>query len=172
MSVSTDVATIIRTALDQSEFVFYQKSFTNDAGVRVDDFLVRYSYNGLVKTEIDYLLSLMTYADGAKILAFYGSNTHFYEHDQRNQLLEALQQYLSRHNNPKAVLRTRDTVLQTRTEAHYPVNSGLSEEIFTALFSDFRSANYSFLRWMNETDHGRQIPADDDDVQEPAPPEE
>jgi len=163
---------VIRTALDQSKFSFFQRSFSDDDGDRVDEFLVRYNYDRRAKTEIDYLLSLVTYANGAKILAIFGSNTHYYEHDQRNQLLEALQQYLSRHNNPKVVLRTLDTVLQTRTEAHYPVSSGLSEEIFTALFSDFRSANYSFLRWMNETDHGRQIPADDDDVQEPAPPEE
>ncbi|MFZ4386295.1 MAG: hypothetical protein ACOYOM_15305, partial [Chloroflexota bacterium] len=84
MGVSTDVATVIRTALDQSKFYFYEKSFTNDAEVRVDEFLVRYSYDRRAKTEIDYLLSLMTYADGAKILAFYGSNTHFYEHDQRS----------------------------------------------------------------------------------------
>ena len=172
MGVSTDVATVIRTALDQSKFSFFQRSFSDDGGDRVDEFLVRYNYNRRAKTEIDYLLSLVTYANGAKILAIFGSNTHYYEHDQRNQLLEALQQYLSRHNNPKVVLRTLDTVLQTRTEAHYPMSSGLSEEIFTALFSDFRSANFSFLRWMNETDHGRQIPADDDDIQEPAPPEE
>jgi len=172
VGVSTDVATVIRTALDQSKFSFFQRSFSDDDGDRVDEFLVRYSYDKRAKTEIDYLLSLVTYADGAKILAFFGSNTHFYDHDRRNQLLEALQQYLSRFRNPKVVLRSTDPVLQTRTEAHYPVNSGLSEEIFTELFSDFRSANYSFLRWMNETDHGRQIPADDDDVQEPAPPEE
>ena len=172
MGVSTDVATVIRTALDQSKFSFFQRSISEDDGVRVDEFLVRYHYDRRAKTEIDYLLSLVTYADGAKILDIFGSNTHFYEHEQRNQLLEALQQYLSRFRNPKVVMRTLDTVLQTRTEAHYPVTSGLSEEIFLALFSDFRSANFSFLRWMNETDHGRQIPADDDDIQEPAPPEE
>ncbi len=172
MGVSTDVATVIRTALDQSKFSFFQRSFSDDDGDRVDDFLVRYNYDRWAKTEIDYLMSLMTYADGTKILTIFGSNTHYYEHDQRNQLLEALQQYLSRFRNPKVVMQTLDTVLQTRTEAHYRVNAGLSEEIFTALFSDFRSANYSFLRWMNETDHGRQIPPDDDDDQDPTPPDD
>lgn len=70
MGVSTDVATVIRTALDQSKFSFFQRSFSDDDGYRVDEFLVRYSYDKRAKTEIDYLLSLMTYADGAKILAF------------------------------------------------------------------------------------------------------
>ncbi len=172
MGVSTDVATVIRTALDQSKLSFFQRSFSDDDGDRVDDFLVRFKYDRRAKTEIDYLLSLVTYADGTKILTIFGSNTHFYEHDQRNQLLEALQQYLSRFRNPKVVMRTLDTVLQTRTEAHYPVSSGLSEEIFTEWFSHFRSANFSFLRWMNKTDHGRQIPPDDDDDQDPAPPDD
>ena len=78
-------------------------------------------------------------------------------------MLEAIHEYSSRYRNPKVVLTTNETVLQVRTEVHYPVRSGLSEAMFDVLLRDFASANFAFLRWLADTDHGRQIPADEDE---------
>ena len=163
MAVSTDITAVVRSALDNADFVYFTRSFLDEDGDRFDDFLIRYSYDHRAKTEIDYLVKVQTYADGARILTIQGNNTHVYDLDRRPQMLEAIHEYSSRYHNPKVVLTTNETVLHVRTEVHYPVRSGLLEAMFDVLLRDFASANFAFLRWLADTDHGRQIPADEDE---------
>ena len=163
MAISTDIASVVREALDRADIRYFVRSVVDEDGDQFDDFLIRYSYDQRVHSEIDYMVVVQSYTDNAKILTIRGSNTIYYPLDRRAQLLEAINEFASRYRNPKVVLITSDEILQTRSEVHFPVSSGITAEIFDAFLGDFLSANFQFLRWMADTDHGRNIPPDEDD---------
>ena len=49
MAISTDIASVVREALDRADIRYFVRSVVDEDGDQFDDFLIRYSYDQRVQ---------------------------------------------------------------------------------------------------------------------------
>jgi len=158
MEITTDIAGVVRSVL-ASKFRFYEHTLPGRDGYEGCHFLVAFPYDPRVRTEFLYFIDIDEYPDGSRWLRFRAENSHFHQPEKRAFLVEMAQSYHFEHLVPKVVVREGNGVMKTYTEANHAVGSGIAPGIFENWMQRFMAANFHYLQWLEDTDHGHRIPA-------------